>query len=195
MCLLLVQMQILCAARLAEDQEINSAGWNWAGVASIWGVARTEEKLIGGVLDWKVSNKPFHLYPKDTVTNTLWIDGWWGFFWDTSTVKIIYIVAVGGMFEDSNCSIVKSCWSNRLSNMVSGLHYLDTLRCIDLQPGTPELWGMGLGILDFGFYLLHCRLQETTTVTWWWWGFCLSRLQGSDIQKVMISAHNLPSLC
>ena len=26
----------------AEDQEINSAGWNWAGVASIWGVAGTE---------------------------------------------------------------------------------------------------------------------------------------------------------
>jgi len=36
-------VQILCAARLAEDQEINSAGWNWAGVASIWGVAGTEE--------------------------------------------------------------------------------------------------------------------------------------------------------
>ena len=62
----------------AEDQEINSAGWNWAGVASIWGVARTEGKKktskIGGVLDWKGSNKPSIYIQK--ISNTLWVDGW-----------------------------------------------------------------------------------------------------------------------
>ena len=38
--------------------------------------------------------------------------------------------------------------------MVSGLHYLDTLRCIDLQPGKPTVVRDGTWDLDFGFYLL-----------------------------------------
>ena len=101
--------------RLAEDQEINSAGWNWAGVASIWGVARIGRKKSSKLVEsynGKVSNKPLPFvskrYPKDIKPCGLVGED---FFLDTSTVRIIHCCcrSVGGMFEDSNCSIVKSC--------------------------------------------------------------------------------------
>ena len=52
------------AAFSAEDQEINSAGWNWAGVASIWGVAGAEENWWSLRLEGFQQALPF-LYPKD----------------------------------------------------------------------------------------------------------------------------------
>lgn len=51
--------------RLAEDQEINSAGWNWAGVASIWGVAGKEKTQNWWSFILEGFQQTLNLYPKD----------------------------------------------------------------------------------------------------------------------------------
>ena len=147
-----------------------------------------QELLLFGVLlglekkflqTGRVEGKPNKPYPcvSKGLRKTLWIDCW-GFLGYNYCCCSRYCCCRWKVWR-FNCSIVKSCWSNRLSKTFSGLHYLDTLRCIDLQPLGPHgNLGMGVGA-GFGFYF---SLQWHGTMvmvkfssqrypkTLWYWG-------------------------